>query len=197
MPNEGDGNNDGVADREQANIASLPNAVDGTYVTIVAPAGMELVAVTATANPDPDNSPTGVGFPIGFINFEIHGVPVGGRVDVEFILHNSAELTGYYKYGPTADNRDPHFYAFNKTRDYGVQKLKPGSVRVRYTDGLTGDDDLSPNGIIVDPGVPGAITEGPVQNPIDPTDVNNDDSTTALDGPLRVINFLGREGVAM
>lgn len=189
-PNGGDGNRDGVPDSEQRNVASLPNLVDGTYLTLVAPAEFDLVAVASIANPAPDNSPSGLDFPVGFLSFEIHGVPDGGTVNVELILHNSVELTGYYKYGPTPDNSEPHFYAFNRTKDYGVQKIKPGMVQLRYTDGMTGDDDLESNGIIVDPGVPAIVTDGPAQNPVEPTDVNNDDQTTALDA-LLVINALG------
>ena len=33
-PNSGDGNNDGVPDSRQANVASLPNATDGSYVSV-------------------------------------------------------------------------------------------------------------------------------------------------------------------
>ncbi len=192
-PNGGDGNRDGVPDSEQRNVASLPNLADGTYITLVAPAELDLVAVASIANPDPDNSPGGLEFPIGFLNFEIHGVPIGGTVNIELILHNGVELTGYYKYGPTPDNANPHFYAFNRMKDYGVQRIKPGSVTLRYTDGMTGDDDLAANGIIVDPAVPVIVTDGPAQNPVEPTDVNNDDQTTALDA-LLVINALGLEG---
>ena len=34
-PSGGDGNGDGVPDRDQANVASLPNALTGEYVTLV------------------------------------------------------------------------------------------------------------------------------------------------------------------
>src|SRR2546425_79555 len=37
-PNSGDGNRDGIADRLQANVSSLPNGVDGSYVTLFSPA---------------------------------------------------------------------------------------------------------------------------------------------------------------
>ena len=37
-PNDGDGNRDGIPDSQQANVTSLPG-FNGTYVTLVSPAG--------------------------------------------------------------------------------------------------------------------------------------------------------------
>lgn len=39
---QGDGNADGTPDKDQANVASLPNSVDGKYMTLVAPSGLQL-----------------------------------------------------------------------------------------------------------------------------------------------------------
>ena len=52
-PNGGDGNRDGMLDRLQANVTSLPNGVDGSYVTLVSPATTRLVDVRAVENPSP------------------------------------------------------------------------------------------------------------------------------------------------
>ncbi|QDV81438.1 Serine-aspartate repeat-containing protein D precursor [Stieleria magnilauensis] len=191
-PFGGDGNNDGVPDRQQPHVASLPNAEDDTYVTIVAPEGTELVAVTAfDDHPEPDKIPSDAKFPVGFISFELHGIEIGETVDVRLVLHNNSLISNYYKYGPTPDDTDPHYYRFTRTSKWGIQSLSPGEVVLRFTDGRTGDDDLTENGVIVDPGAPLLITSGRVQNPIDPFDVNNDGETSPLDA-LQVINYLAR-----
>ena len=44
-PNGGDGNDDGTPDNQQANVTSLPNAVDDQYVTLVSPPGTTLADV--------------------------------------------------------------------------------------------------------------------------------------------------------
>lgn len=110
------------------------------------------------------------------------------------ILHNDPSLTDYHKYGKTPENLTPHFYPFTKTKDFGIQQLRTGSMTIRFTDGMTGDDDSDANGIIVDPGGPALQVDGPGQNPIDATDVNNDSRTTALDA-LAVINFMSRREI--
>lgn len=193
-PGNGDGNDDGILDSQQHHVTSLPNAVDGTYVTIVAPAGSELVAVAVSdANPDPDNTPRSASFPVGFIHFEVHGIDVGETIDVTIHLHNNALLSNYYKYGPTPDETKPHFYPFERTSKNGIQSISAGEIVLRFTDGFAGDDDLAANGIIVDPGAPFMVSSGPSRNPVDPTDVNNDGTTSALDA-LLVINRLARSG---
>nr|WP_161501299.1 SdrD B-like domain-containing protein [Rhodopirellula sp. SM50] len=191
-PFGGDGNNDGVPDRQQPHVASLPNVVDDTYVTIVAPEDTELVAVTASDDyPEPDKIPSDAKFPVGLISFELHGIEIGGTVDVTLVLHNNSLISNYYKYGPTPDDSEPHYYRFTRTSKWGIQSLSPGEIVLRFTDGRTGDDDLTENGVIVDPGAPLLITSGRAQNPIDPFDVNNDGQTSPLDA-LQVINYLAR-----
>ena len=70
----GDGNQDGIADSLQANVASLPNAMTGEYVTIVAPPGLQLEAVTAILDPLYVTRPPGFAFPLGFFDFTVTGL---------------------------------------------------------------------------------------------------------------------------
>ena len=72
-PNGGDGNADGVADSSQANVASLPAATGAGYVTLAAPDGTALAAVTATELPADPVPPANVAFPIGLLGFEVRG----------------------------------------------------------------------------------------------------------------------------
>jgi hypothetical protein len=55
-PHNGDGNSDGVVDRRQPHVTSLPNAA-GAYLTIEAPSGSALADVRAIPNPSPAQCP--------------------------------------------------------------------------------------------------------------------------------------------
>ncbi len=71
----------------------------------------------------------------------------------------------WWKYGPTAENNEPHWYVFDGAVFSG------NTVTLTIKDGGTGDDDLIENGSIIDPGGPGS--------PIDPTDsTDSTDSDT-------------------
>jgi hypothetical protein len=59
--------------------------------------------------------------------------------------------TVYWKYGKTPSNRTAHWYVFNGA----VFSADMKSVTLTITDGGEGDDDLSANGVISDPGGPG------------------------------------------
>ncbi|MGI9211511.1 MAG: putative Ig domain-containing protein, partial [Methylococcaceae bacterium] len=76
----------------------------------------------------------------------------------------------YYKIGATADNPAPHLYAYMadgdpSTYDDGAEFYDTDAngsfdqVILTFTDGATGDDDLSENGQIVDPGFLGTKAE--------------------------------------
>ena len=153
-PNNGDGNNDGTPDSEQANVTSLPNAT-GVYLTIVTPDGTTLADVSISENPDPANAPAGVEFPLGFINFTINGVTVGGTAAVTLIadLPAGESLDSYWKFGPEAGAPDPHYYEFLTEGTTGAT-VSGNTVTMNFVDGMRGDSDLSANGIIVDPGAP-------------------------------------------
>ncbi|HPF37195.1 MAG TPA: MopE-related protein [Phycisphaerae bacterium] len=153
-PNGGDGNNDGVKDSEQANVASLPNG-DGNYLTIVSPLGTTLANVVASDNPSPGDAPEGVTFPMGFVSFEVLGLQPGGSVDVTMIaaLPAGATIDTYWRYGPEPGDPAPHWYEFLFDGATGAT-LNGAEITLRLTDGQRGDDDLSANGRIVDPGAP-------------------------------------------
>ncbi len=168
-PNAGDGNGDGIPDREQPHVTSLPNAIDASYVTVVAPEGTRLVNVRAEQNPDPANSPTGVEFPAGWIRFEVDGLAPGAHLRVQLLLHGAAPPNGFYKYGPTPAEPTDHFYPFSiGTTPPPVCLVDPNCVGARVqgnvvtlylTDGLAGDADLAADGRIIDPGAPAILSQ--------------------------------------
>jgi len=161
-PNGGDGNSDGTSDSEQANVASLPNIEDGRYVTFVSPDGTSLGNVSAINNPSPGDAPSGVEFPIGFFDFTVSGIASGGKVTVELLLPSGVNVKSYYKHGPTSDDPSAHWYPFkwDGQTDTGA-KFWTDRVMLYFVDGERGDDDLSENGEIVEPGAPTLILNRP------------------------------------
>ena len=157
-PNGGDGNNDGTADSEQAHVASLPNAVTGEYVTLVSAQGTMLVSVEAVENPSPMSLPPGVVFPMGLFQFSVQGLAPGVATTVELLLPSGLEIDSYYKFGPTPENGTPHWYDFVWDDLTGVE-VSEGKLDLHFIDGSRGDDDLSANGTVIEPGGPAQILD--------------------------------------
>jgi len=156
-PNGGDGNRDGVPDSQQTNVASLPNAVDGRYVTLGSPVGTSLVGVEAVGNPSPGDNPP-LRFLYGFFSFTITGLGAGDTVEVTLWLPEGVSTaTEYWKYGPTAAEPADHWYQVAMGDNDG-----DAVVTIALTDGGLGDDDLAAEGTIVDQGGPGVPGGAPV-----------------------------------
>ena len=118
-PNGGDADSDGTADRLQNGIASLPNAVDGSYVFLES--STTIRNVRAVENPSPIDAPSGVAFPIGFFEFDLHDAT--GSVTV----HPPAGVTldAVYNVGPTAGDTTEHWYQFAHDGQNGGPSSSP------------------------------------------------------------------------
>ncbi len=98
--------------------------------------------------------PPRVTLPHGAVSLRLTNGTPGSNATV--VLTYPEELpagTRYYKYGPTADNPDDHWYA------YPGAVISGNTITLTLTDGGAGDSDLSVNGIIDDPGGPAWITQ--------------------------------------
>jgi hypothetical protein len=183
-PNHGDGNGDGVPDRLQDNVASLPsrlNGAPGPYVTFVSPSTKgsvfeplhtvqetQLFDVHAIDNPSPADAPTDaqgqpVVFPFGFFHFEVTGLAPGEATAVEMVLSSPLPAhPTFYKYGPTPKNPTPHWYQFlyrvqtdaDDASQTGAEFLDSTHILLHFVNGQRGDNDLPGGGVIVDPGGP-------------------------------------------
>jgi hypothetical protein len=164
--NGGDGNGDGIPDSRQLEVASLPNAEDGRYVTLVALGGANLGDVRALPNPSPADAPPGVDFPVGFFEFVVTGLDASTAV-VELLLPPSTPVDAYLKYGPTPSEGTDHWYDFLFDGATGAE-IFPDRIVLHFVDGDRGDDDLAANGRIVEPGGPGraACDFGPPDQPV-------------------------------
>jgi hypothetical protein len=187
-PNGGDNNFDGVPDGEQDRVASLPNAVDGRYVTLingdplvpVVPRAQFLRAVRALPPPAPADAPAGVSFPLGILKFVIDpvinaaGAPeenAGGPAGIVLLLPPGVTIDSYYKHGPTPSDLIPHWYDFSLgipgpdflTGASTVEGVYPGTglpfIQLFFADNRRGDHFLAIDNIISDPGGPAQLAD--------------------------------------
>lgn len=152
-PNNGDGNNDQTPDKSQGNFASLPNAVDGRYVTLACLEPLQLKDVTATTV-SPIAPPEELHFPLGFFSFRISNAPKG-PILLALILPDGVTFDTYWKYGPLPGPVAEDWYPFNYDNETGaVFAFEEGIVFLWLKDGARGDDDLQANGQVIDIGGP-------------------------------------------
>ncbi len=156
-PNGGDGNQDGVADRDQTNVTSLPsNTPTAAYVTLSSTAGTSLANVVATVNPLPTGAFVTARFPVGHFEFAVEQLAVGSATTVTIYLPDDTVVNSYLKYGPEPSNDTPHWYDFSFNGTTGAV-IGDGVITLHFVDGQRGDDDLLANGRIVDPGSPAFV----------------------------------------
>jgi len=149
-----DGNSDGQADNQQANVASFKSFNGQQYVTLAVPEPFLLEDVQAVANPDPDaqDAPGEGSYPYGFFNFTITGLNPGDNTVATLYLHEGPEVSNYYKYGPTPA-AVTGWYDFAYDGETGAV-ISEDTVYLHLTDGMRGDYDISAEGTITDPGGP-------------------------------------------
>ncbi|MBO6576375.1 MAG: tandem-95 repeat protein [Rhodothermales bacterium] len=177
-PNNGDGNNDGVPDSQQANVASLPSAATGQYISVSSEPGSEVTGLTSTTQspaPPSDPPPPEAEFPQGFLDFEIRGGIGNPTSVVRISLPEGHGITTYFKYGPEPDDDTPHWYEFTYDGETGAQIIG-NELILHFKDGGRGDDDMLANGVIVDPGAPAKTPNNlPVAAP-DQASIDEDES---------------------
>jgi cyclophilin family peptidyl-prolyl cis-trans isomerase len=157
-PNSGDGNNDGVLDSTQGNVASFVD-INNNYITLETDEPLLLQSISVT-NGAELFSRGGVsrlldGFNLahGFLGFNIMNVMQGNVATVNMLLPEGEVPETYFKFGPSPDNPAPHWYEFMFDGETGAE-INDHIVTLHFVDGKRGDADLEINGIISDPGAP-------------------------------------------
>lgn len=90
--------------------------------------------------------PSGIAFPHGFVDFAVENCGSGQPVTFSLEFPQALPATAtWWKLGPTADNRTPHWYQI-------PSRIENGKLVFTIVDGGLGDDDLVANGSIVDLG---------------------------------------------
>ncbi|MBI1292653.1 DUF1573 domain-containing protein, partial [bacterium] len=148
----GDGNGDSIADRDQPGVISYLTGPSLYPITLAASTGV-FVESSPTTNPSPGDVPSGASFPTGFYGFNLAGVPTGGAVTVLLYLPNTVSVNTIYKYGAEPGDPTPHWYKFDYDGTTGAV-IVDNLVTLHFVDGQRGDDDLTANGVIVDPAGP-------------------------------------------
>lgn len=156
-----DGNVDGLPDNQQDNAVSTHTHDGQSYVTLSTPTETSLSNVSAIENPSPADVPPDVEFPVGFFEFEISGIRVGGAATATLFVPDGVALDTYFKFGPTPDNPTPHWYEFLYDGTTGAE-IAGEKITLHFLDGQRGDDDVTANGIVVEPGAPGMYAAIPV-----------------------------------
>ncbi|MGD8843244.1 MAG: choice-of-anchor D domain-containing protein [Gammaproteobacteria bacterium] len=172
-PNGGDANLDGTPDVQQENVASLPD-INGNYVSLESDNGTRLVSVLAQQSPTPGATPNlrnggSLNFRNGFFSFVIEDVAVGGSATVVLRLPAGQSASHYFQFGLL-----PSTLFFGSAQWYQFDYLNPATgnpidgrtgaefrgerVILHFVDGGRGDNDLSANGRIVDPGGPASLS---------------------------------------
>ena len=94
----GDGNGDGVLDRQQTNVSSLPwKELPGgktTYFTLANKAGIEHVAVNPL--PTPFLSGNDLSLPFGLVDFDVQKAPLSQSVKFSFFTDANAPINGFW-----------------------------------------------------------------------------------------------------
>ncbi|MGA1869681.1 MAG: choice-of-anchor U domain-containing protein [bacterium] len=164
-----DGNDDGEPDSQQAHVTSLPTYDNAYYVTLAtSDKNITMEEVKATDNPSPfDIPPEVVNFPYGFFEFTVQDISPGGATIVTLYLHEGESPNAYYKYGPTQDNPEPHWYVFMYDDSGTGAEIGEDSITLYFIDGMRGDDDLVADGTIIDQGAPGISMSSPTIVSID------------------------------
>ncbi|MBL7189126.1 MAG: cadherin-like domain-containing protein [Phycisphaerae bacterium] len=147
-----DGNGDAVPDSLQGNATSF-HTTTGHYVTLSCPDTSNLSDVRAVGNPSPSDVPTGINMPYGFFDFTVDGIIPGESVAITLHVPDGSVVGSYYKYGPTPDNPANHWYEFMYDGQTGAEIIGD-IITLHFVDGLRGDDDLTANGVVVEPGAP-------------------------------------------
>ncbi len=113
-------------------------------------------ASTATTDSVGTPPPANVSLPHGVVSLQLEMGTAGSSATVVLTYPEPLPAgTRYYKFGRTQANPTPHWYVFSGA------VISGNTITLTLTDGGAGDDDLTANGVIVDPGGP-ALAAGDV-----------------------------------
>lgn len=145
-PNNGDGNNDGTADSEQAHVVSLPG-VDNTYITLVVDDSCTLADVAIAAEGSYSAQDAGYNYRSGLVNFTAAGCD-DDETTVQIYYHGVSDTNLIVrKHNP---NTNAYFTIDSATQTQASAPLS--GLIVAYTITDNGVLDTNPaSGVITDP----------------------------------------------
>ena len=152
-PNSGDGNNDGVPDYIQTNVASAPNPLnDNNYLTMVASGCGDINNLSFIQESDNATQDDDFDYPYGLHRFEIQCTTPGSTATVKFYWDKAYDTTDwvYRKY----DNNGYFNFPDVVIGQESINGNLVTTSTMTITDGGLFDLDGAVNGTIVDPAGP-------------------------------------------
>ncbi len=150
-----DGDNNSIPDRLENNVYSTFVNSGSVYITIKTEQPFDIATTTieSISNPSPSDTPSGITFPIGFLNIDVP-VDINGHAIVELYLPTGLGINTYWKYTGTPTNTTPHWYEFLYDGTTGAI-IEGDKITLHFQDGERGDSDLVADSHIDDQGGPG------------------------------------------
>jgi hypothetical protein len=149
-PNSGDGNNDGTADSQQANVVSFVNPVTTKYVTLEVNSACTLTAADAASESANTAADSGFDYPVGLLSFTANcGTPGFAATVTQYFYGVSDGGFVLRKYNPGTHGYSTVNGAVISQTTIGGQTVAKTIYQV--TDGGALDTDGAANGTIVDP----------------------------------------------
>lgn len=156
-PNEGDNNYDGILDSKQESVATLPAVFDKRYITLVTQDGTafrEVHSVSETEQLPPIEYQV---FPFGLITFQLIVPTQASRDSVNILLPQDSVVTTYLMHGYIPSQSVDQWYSFGFDGHTGAI-IESNLISLWLMDGDRGDDDLQPNGVVIQRGGPSTST---------------------------------------
>lgn len=158
--NGGDGNNDGILDSQQSNVASLVS-MRGSYVTFLTSNGVRISEMSVSDQAKFEKLPDDIDLNSGVYKFDAGISQSGGIIEVGLMLPEDLGPKAFYLYGPTLENAIPHWSEFNFDGETGAQIIgkaviqSPSGIAItrnlvtlKFKYGGRGDTDLTADGKI-------------------------------------------------
>ena len=152
----GDGNNDGIPDSEQANVASFVNPVTNEYVTLAVPSSCQLSSVNGVSSLTLAND-SRYSYPVGLLDFTANCSTPGYTAMVSQYYHKAPDGDFVLRKERSGTYQTISDATFSRQTLHGNQVL---IASYSILDGGPLDDDGVANGIIIDPAGPARLIPG-------------------------------------
>ncbi len=149
-PNGGDANDDGIADSQQGNVASLVDTQTSHYVSVAAPSACTLSALSTASDTAQTVADVGYVYPAGLANYTASCGTNGYTAGITMYFYG---VSGWgmilRKYNPATQQQYSTIPA--TITQVTIGGLTAAKVEYQVTDGSSLDTDGIANGVIVDP----------------------------------------------
>jgi len=148
-----DGNNDGIADKTQSNVASFAIYSGEHYITIASPEKTRISQVHALPYPLSGLKNSNETSELGYFTFTVDSTQLADALIVSVYLPNNLTAVDYTNYGPPTSGSLPIGYSFSFNGQVGFQSNQ-NIITLHYKDGYKGDHDLTQNNQLITTGSP-------------------------------------------